>query len=130
MWHMQVEMISQSACRQKYRRLCANINKNCKLNINIFQHKSFMKFSELYHNVWQANQIICKLPERRNMCVTDRVIQNRFNGNLPVSLRKVGWDGGSLFLKEDEFLAVASVFVVVWVSWTLDLDPLSKILWS
>ena len=82
-----------------------------------------MKFSELYHNVWQANKI-------QRMCATDRVLQKRFNGNLLVSLRKVGWDGGSLFLKEDEFLAVASVFVVVWVSWTLDLDPLLRIRWS
>ena len=64
------------------------------------------------------------------MCVTDRLLENRLNGNLLVSLRKVGWDGGSLFLKEDEFLAVASVFVVVWASWTLDLGPLLKMIWS
>ena len=60
----------------------------------------------------------------------DRVIQIGFNGNLPVSLRKVGWDDGPLFLEDDEFLAVVSVFMVAWVSWALDLEPLWRIIWS
>ena len=64
------------------------------------------------------------------MCVEDRVIQTGFNGNLPVSLRMVGWDDGSLFLEDDAFLAVASVFMVAWVSWALDLDPLLRIIWN
>ena len=60
----------------------------------------------------------------------DRVMQTGFNGNLPVSLPKVVWDDGPLFLEDDEFLAVVCVSMVAWVSWALDLDPLLRIIWN